>query len=417
MKRRTVLAGAITAGVVLALGGGYAYSVATDRPLVGTAAAAIAPLNVTVSASGALEPARTAGVYPASAGTLTKVRVEDGDAVTAGQSLALIAKGPLRLAVAQARAAFTSARAQSQAVENGVPAAIERSAAKAALAAARSQVSAASRNYRAFRADYADATKAERKAMRPTLRTLRTAKASANAALKAAQAGLKQLSAASRVSLARKAATRTVTATERALAIARDNLRAAELVAPFAGTVSFVGTVEKGSGVTPGMAVFSVVDPGRLEFEAAVNETDISQVEAGQAATVILDAFDTAFTGTVDSLRARPETTSTGAVAFGVRVSFDGGQARLLEGMSGSTDIVVESIPDALVVPIESVLTRGDARTVFVLGADDVVQSRVVRIGASTDTEVQVLEGVTAGDRVVTTGASALGEGQQVRTK
>lgn len=417
MKRRTVVATAITAGVVLALGGGYAYSVATDRPLVGAAQARLAPLSVTVSASGTLVPARSAGVYPPAAGTLAKVTVSDGDAVRAGDPLAVVARGPLRLALAQARAAHTAARAQLEAVNNGVPGAIERTAANAALAAAQSQVSTARRNYASFRADYRDATAAERREMLPTLRTLRTAKATANASLQAARATLGKLSVAGRVALARQAASQSVTAARRALDIAQANLEAAELVAPFAGTVSFVGTVEKGSGVTPGMAVFTVVDPGRMEFDAAVNETDITQVETGQAATVSLDAFETAFTGTVAGVRARPETTSTGTVAFGVRLAFDAGEARLFQGMSGAADIVVESIPEALVVPIEAVLTSGDARTVLVLGADDVVHSRTVRVGASTDTEAQVLEGLAAGDRVVTTGASTLADGQRVRTR
>lgn len=417
MKRRTVVATAITVGVVLAVGGGYVYSVATDRPLVGAAEARLAPLSVTVSASGSLVAARSAGVYPPAVGTLAKVTVSDGDAVRSGELLAVVARGPLRLALAQARAAHTAARAQLEAVNDGVPGAIERSAANAALAAARSQVSTARRNYASFRADYRDASAAERRAMLPTLRTLRTAKWAANASLKAARAALDKLSVAGRVALARQAASRSVSAAARALDIAEANLEAAELVAPFAGTVSFTGTVEEGSGVTPGVAVFTVVDPGRMEFDAAVNETDITEVETDQAATVTLDAFDTAFSGTVTSVRARPETTSTGTVAFGVRVAFDAGEARLFQGMSGATDIVVESIPDALVVPIEAVLTSGDARTVLVLDADDVVNSRPVTVGASTDTEAQVLAGLTAGDRVVTTGASALADGQRVRTR
>jgi RND family efflux transporter MFP subunit len=103
-------------------------------------------------------------------------------------------------------------------------------------------------------------------------------------------------------------------------------------------------------------------------------------------------------------------------VAFGVRVSFTPGDARLFTGMSGSTDIEVEAIPDALTVPIESVLTDGGKRVVFVLRSDDTVRRQEVTIGASTDTAAQVLSGLQAGDRVVTTGASALTDGQRVRT-
>jgi HlyD family secretion protein len=417
MKRRTIVATAVTSAAVLALGGGYAWSAANNRPLVGTAAAAVAPLSVTVSASGALVAAHSGGVFAPAAGTLASVEVHDGDPVSAGDVLAVMDLGPLKLAVAQARAAHSAALAQQAAVNNGVPGAVERSAANAALSAARSQVSTAKKNYAAYVHDFNKATGAERDAMRSTLRTLSSARSTANAALKAAQASLAKLSVAGRVGLARTAASHSVKATSMALATAQADLAAARLTAPFDGTVTFPGAVEAGSGVTPGVAVFTVVDPTRMEFEAQVNETDIAGVEKAQAATVTLDAFADAFTGKVTRVQASPVTTGTGTVAFPVRVSIEGGKARLFQGMSGSADIEVQSIPDALTVPIEAVLATGDAKTVFVLGADDVVHSRTVTVGASTDTSAQVLVGLTAGETVVTTGASTLTDGQRVRTK
>ncbi len=417
MKRKTLIASGVAAAAILALGGGYAYSVTNNRPVVGVAQAAIAPMNVPVSASGSLVAARSAGVYPPAPGTVASVAVHDGDQVSAGDTLAVMAKGPLKLAVAQARAALSAARAQLAAVNNGVPSAIQHSAANAALSAARSQVSTANKNYAAYLADYRDASSEEQKTMRSTLRTLRTAKATANAALKSAQAGLDTLSVSGRVALARTAASQSVTAASRALEIAQDNLSAARLKAPFDGTVSMNGTVEKGSGLLTGVAAFTVVDPTRMEFEAQVFESDISEVTKGQPATVTLDAFDGSFPGAVVRVQSSPVTTSTGTVAFPVRVSLDADDARLFQGMSGSADIVVQSIPDALTVPIEAVLTSGDAKTVFVLDANDVVHAQAVSIGASTDTAAQVLSGLSAGARVVTTGASGLSDGQRVATK
>lgn len=417
MKRKTMVATGIAAAVVLALGGGYAYSAANSRPLVGVATAQVAPLTVTVSASGSLVAAHSAGVYPPVAGTLGSVKVHDGDTVASGQTLAVMATGPLKLAVAQARAAHAAARAQGEAVANGVPSAIDRSAATAALSAARSQVSTANKNYASFRADYDDATAEEQHAMLPTLRTLKTARSTANAALQSARAGLDRLSTAGRVALARSAASEAVRASASALRQAEKNLAAAALTAPFDGIVTVHGTVEKGSGATPGVPVFTVVDPTRMEFRASVNETDIAGVAVGQAATVTLDAFPDPFTGTVARVQASPETTSTGSIAFGVRVRFEAGQSRLFQGMSGAADIAVQSIPDALTVPVEAVLSQGSGHTVMVLGPDDVAHARTVTIGASTDTLTQVLTGLAAGDRVVTTGASALADGQPVRTK
>ncbi|MFZ0530446.1 MAG: efflux RND transporter periplasmic adaptor subunit [Propionicimonas sp.] len=417
MNRKTLLTAGIATAAVLALAGGYFYSASTGRPEVGTAEVLRADITDTVSASGELASAKTAGVYPPAAGTLTKVSVKDGDPVEAGQILAKVASGPLKLAVAQSRAAVSAADAQLDAINRGVPAAIDRSAADAALTAARSQVRTANPNYSAYNSDYQDATADEQDQMRPTLRTLQTARRTATAALRSAEAGLHQLSVAARVSLARRAALDARAAAKRALALAKADLAHAELTAPFAGTVAFEGRVERGSGVAPGVAVFTVSDPKRLDFEAMVNESDIARVASGQAATVTMDAFEQPFTGTVTRVHGDAQTTSTGGVAYQVDVGIDTGDSRALAGMSGSVELATESVPDALVVPVAAVLTSDGTQSVFVVGPDSVVHSRAVTVGISTDTSAQILSGLQAGQRVVTTGAAALTDGQAVRTK
>ena len=415
MKRKTIILTAIATAAALALAGGYAYSVSSERPTVGVATATVADLSVSVSASGQLVAARSVGVYPPATGTLASVKVADGDRVKQGQPLAVMSKGALKLALAQAKAAHSAAEAQQEAVQNGVPSAIENSAAQLGLAAARSQVSTANQNYRSFRNAYHDASSAERKAMRSTLRTLRTAKATARASLGAAKASLSRLSISGRVSLARKAAAQSVTATSKALRIARENLDGATLRAPIAGTVRLNGTVEKGAGLTTGVAPFTVIDPSRMQFEANVFETDISAVAAKQPTSVTLDAFPESFTGSVVRIQSSPVTTTTGTVAFPVRISVKAGEQRLFQGMNGSAEISVETITDAVTVPIEAVLTQGSEKIVYLLGADDIVFVKKVEVGASTDTSAQILSGIAAGERVITTGAAALSEGQQVR--
>jgi multidrug efflux pump subunit AcrA (membrane-fusion protein) len=77
MKRKTLVATGIGTAIVLALGGGFAYSAANNSPLVGVSQASVIPLSVTVSASGSLVAAHSAGVYPPAAGTVAKVLVTE----------------------------------------------------------------------------------------------------------------------------------------------------------------------------------------------------------------------------------------------------------------------------------------------------------------------------------------------------
>ena len=352
MKRSTLIAGGVALALVLAAGSGYAYSLANGRTTVGTAQAAVEALSVTVSASGTVDAATQQGIHPTTAGTLASVTVRDGDQVAKGDTLATLDDRPLKLAVTQAESSLT--------------------AAKAALTAARAQQKLVEDKYS--------------------------------------------------IKLEKQAAREAVTSAEQAVATARDvlaqakrDLAAATLTAPFAGVITVPDTTEPGTGVSPAASLMTLVDTSSVEFVAAVDESDIASVTVDQPASIVLDsAPDTPFTGTVVSVRTTPITTATGGIAFPVRIAFDPGTARVFLGMSGSADLTIQSIPDALTVPIESVITAGTDRHVFVIGTDGVAHATTVTIGAQTDTRAQVLTGLKAGDQVVTTGATTLTDGQRV---
>lgn len=352
MKRSTAIAGGVVLALVLAAGGGYAYSVANSRTTVGTAQAAVEELSVTVSASGTVAAARQRGVHPAVAGSIASVAVKDGEEVRKGATLVTLDDRPLSLAVTQAKssvqaaeAALTSARAQQKLVEDKYSIRLEKQASAQAVTAAE--------------------------------RALATAK--------------------------------------QVLAQAERELAGATLTAPFDGVVTVPDSTEPGAGVSPATPVVTVVDTSSLEFVAAVDESDIGSVAAAQPASIVLDsAPDTPFTGQVGSVRSTPVTTATGGIAFPVRIGFDPGGTRVYLGMSGSADLTVKSIPDALTVPIESVITAGADRYVFVVSADGIVHRTAVTVGAQTDSRAQILTGLTAGDQVVTTGATSLTDGQRV---
>ena len=352
MKRATLITGGIVLAAVLAAGGGFAYSAANSRTSVGTAQVVSEPLSVVVSASGTVDAARSVGVFPAVGGTLVSLVVKDGQVVAKGDALGKLDSAPLKLAVTQAKAALTQA--------------------KAALTAARAQ------------------------------RVLVNDKYSVDLEKRAAREAV-------------DAATQGVTAAERVLKQAEANLAGVSLTAPIAGMVSLPSSTEAGMGVTPSAALLWVVDDAELQFVAAVDESDIAAVTTGKPATITLDSYaGQPFTGTVSSVRATPVTAATGGIAFPARISFDPGEARVFLGMSGSAELETEAIADAVTVPIESVLTEGAQRHVFTVDAEGVARKVIVTVGAETDTRAQVLDGVAVGDRVVTTGAGTLVDGQKV---
>ena len=222
-----------------------------------------------------------------------------------------------------------------------------------------------------------------------------------------------------RLNNARDAATH---AAQLAVDGARADRAKAELRAPASGTVQFASlalapglpplfTTAAGVSVSAGMTLFTVTGPDALRFEAAVDEADIAGVQVGQPATVTLDAFaGRPFTGTVEAIRPAATSTATGGVAFTTTINLDAGDARLLTGMTGDADIATQSIPDALVVPVQAVVASGTDRHVWRI-TDGVAHKVAVEVGPSSDTLTQVTTGLSAGDQVATTNLTALTEG------
>jgi HlyD family secretion protein len=427
VSRGRIIAGVVVLVIIAAVVGGVLYSSSASAPAVTTARASQKTLAVTVTASGKVEGARRADVYPPAAGTLAHVDVSDGATVTAGQTLAVMDTAPLKVQVRQAESALAGARAQLDAVNRGVPSAIDKSAASAGVDAAHAAYSAAAAAYSSFLSVFDSAPATVQASLEATLTQLSIGKKQAYAAYESARSGSSKLSTASKVSVARAAADSAVDAASAALALAKDTLSQATMVSPIDGTVVFnpTGTPgtdsafplpEDGSAVVPGSAPFTVTDLSTLDFNAQVDEADVAQVGAGMEASVTLDAFPgTAFAGTVSAVKATSIQTTTGGIAFPVLIRVDEAAKRLLVGMSGSADIQVDAVTGALTVPIESVLSLNGKNYVFVLESGNTVKQTEVTLGAQTTTDAQVLTGISAGDTVVTSQLTSLKDGQTVR--
>jgi HlyD family secretion protein len=420
----------IAAVVVLLVIGAVAYGVIASgnaSTSVTTAKATVQDLGVTVTASGKVETATRRDIYAPAAGTLKSVSVTDGQSVHAGQTLATMDPGPLQVQVEQARAALAAANAQDDAVDKGVPAAIDRSAARAAQSAAQAGYDAARSAYDKFAAFYDSATPTVKPSLEATLTQLSIARKQAYAALQSAKSGVSKLSVAAKVTLAEAAAHAAVDSASQALKLAKDTLASSTLVSPIDGTVIFnavgvPGTDSQaprpsaGAAVAPGSAPFTVADLHSLYFDAQVDEADVASVAVAMKATVSLDAFPSStFNGTVKVVRPTAIQTTTGGIAFPVLVLVDPAASKLLLGMSGSTDIDVNAVTGALTVPIEAVLDASGKKYVFVVGADSKVTRTEVQVGVLTDTDAQITSGIHEGDTVATSNLSALKDGMTVK--
>ncbi len=438
MSRRLEIILGIVALVLVV--GAIAFFVVRSRsagPVIDTATATRETLGVTVSASGQIGQGLHADVYPPAAGTLTAVYVKDGQTVKAGQKIAQLDTGPLQLQVDQARAALAQAEAQVDTINQQTPSGAD-------IAAARANVTAAKSAYNASKIAYDNAVKAYNaaeaafeasRAIGPAaVIQASTAKAQADAgvdqayaAYKGAQAQLDKLLNTSTTDN-RSAAEAAVDQAQEALSLAEATLADATLKAPFAGVVIFNSvasslagvsgpTAAVGAGVSPQSAPFTVVDLDASVFTAQVDEADIGRVKVGMAAKVTLDAYPgQEFTSKVVSIGKAAQATTTGGTIFPVDLEMTDVGVQLLLGMKGDASIEVSAVTEAVVIPVEALFNENGRNYVYLV-ENDKLKKQEIQVGATTETQVQVLSGVQAGQVVALSGATQYSDGMSVRTK
>jgi RND family efflux transporter MFP subunit len=189
------------------------------------------------------------------------------------------------------------------------------------------------------------------------------------------------------------------------------NLGNTSIISPVSG---YVGRrlLDPGAWVTPASAFISVVDISTVRLVANIVEKDIRLISAGLPAEVEVDAFPgEKFAGRV--ARVAPILDPLTRTAQ-IEVEISNSQARLKPGMYAKVSFVAERHENALVIPAVSLVDAGGRRGVFVPETGEtgqVARFREVEVGLIETDKVEILSGIAEGDRIVSTGAAALREG------
>ncbi len=296
------------------------------------------------------------------AGEVGRVFVAEGDAVTAGQALATLddlTQAGLEMAVADAEVKLRDAKdaLQSQLAPDRL--ALASAAVDAALA--------------------------------------RTKLADAEVKLAEARVGADALT----VELLRTE----LAVAERALATATEELAGATLTAPIAGVVEIVSLAPGGRTIQASgqeAALIEIVDTSVVEIGGSVDEVDVLAIREGMQAAVSMTALEgQTLSGAISDIGSS-DAGQSGVVTFPlvIRVDVPDGLT-LREGLSATTEIVMDEFHDVLLVPTSAVMGSFFAPTVRVSTAG-VIEERPVELGPSDDFWVVVLGGVEPGERVVT---------------
>lgn len=204
---------------------------------------------------------------------------------------------------------------------------------------------------------------------------------------------------------------------EAQVALSKAQLARMRIVAPFDG-IAGIRSVNLGDYVKDGADLVSIEDLSQVLVDFRLPERFIARVKTGQTVEVGLDALPgQRFTGRIDALDSVIDANGRSLL---VRARLDNPGGVLKSGLFARTRIVFSQRDNALVVPEEALVPQGGKQYIFkvVDGANGKVAQRIeARIGLRLPGKVEVLEGLAAGDLVVTAGQARLGRGEAVPLK
>ncbi len=189
-----------------------------------------------------------------------------------------------------------------------------------------------------------------------------------------------------------------------------DQISKATILAPVGGYVVYrrseggMGrgseTIQKGTEVQERQEIMSIPQAGGMIAEASIHESVVQKVRSGMPVRLKIGAIPgREFRGEVAFVALVPDSNSWWANPnlrqFKTQITILDAGPEMKPGMSCNVEILVDSVDDALVVPVQAVYRSGGGTVCFLDG-----KARPVKVGRSSETWVEILEGLTEGEIV-----------------
>ncbi len=332
--------------------------------------------SIDLTSTGYVVPETSAKVGAKVIGRVARVLIKQGDKVKAGQVLFELDAADQKSAIASAQARVAASRARAQAARANL-AEIQQQLEREKRLAASGAIPQAT----------ADDLAARARALDEQVKAAEAEAQAANAEVNALAVGMKNLT----------------------------------ITAPINGTVLNKPT-DAGEVVGPASsALVELADFQSLVVETDVPEGRLNLVKPKGPCEIVLDAFpDKRYRGAV--LEITPRLNRAKATAT-VKVTFVDGAASVLPEMAARVSFLAQALneqqmkePPKLIVPASAVTGRTGAKAVFVLD-NGKVRMNVVRLGPAFGGGFELLEGPTAGTRIVNNPPATLADGQSVKEK
>ncbi len=196
---------------------------------------------------------------------------------------------------------------------------------------------------------------------------------------------------------------------EAQVALAEAQLARMRIIAPFDGTAG-LRSVDVGDYVKDGADIVALQDLSVLEVEFALPERYVARTRPGLPVEVAFDALaGQSFRGQIVALNSSVDANGRSLL---VRARVASGGERLKPGMFARPRVVLAVREGAVVVPEEALVPVGSRQFIYKVGpgpeGKPLARRVEVRVGLRMPGKAEILEGVAAGDQVVTAGQSRL---------
>ncbi|MHA6278646.1 efflux RND transporter periplasmic adaptor subunit [Salinimicrobium sp. CAU 1759] len=186
--------------------------------------------------------------------------------------------------------------------------------------------------------------------------------------------------------------------------------------APFSGVITNK-FAEEGTMANPGQPLLAIEAPGNFEVTARVPESSISKIETGTNVDVIVKSVDEIVPGTVAEVST--SASNTGG-QYLVKVALEDTEADLKSGMYATVRFPVEkqeSTAEAVMIPTEAIVTRGDLKGVYTVSQQNTAMLRWLRLGRTYGDRVEVLSGLNPDEAYIVSADGKLFNGAKVSVK
>ena len=191
----------------------------------------------------------------------------------------------------------------------------------------------------------------------------------------------------------------------------KSDIAKTEIYSPFSGVVG-LRAVSIGSTISPTTSIAHIQQVSPIKIEFSLPEKYSRVLHDGSAITFSVTGSDRQYEGKVYAFEPKIDPTTR---TLKVRATSPNSDGSLTPGAFAKVEITLSKQDDALVVPTTAIVPQIEGQSVFVMSGGKALSRKVVT-GLRTDSTIQIVSGLEAGDTIVTTGVMQLHAGMPVKT-